>query len=42
MSSSSNAKNNTNEGRVEEPWFEAMVPHYVNAGDTFHVTIDDE
>jgi hypothetical protein len=42
MSSSSDSKNNTNEGEVEEPWFEAMVLCYVSAGDTFCVTINDE
>ncbi len=40
MSSSSDGKKSTNEGELEEPWFEAMVPRYVNAGDTFRVTID--
>ncbi len=42
MSSSSDGKKSTNEGEVEEPWFEARVPRYVSAGDTFHVTINGE
>ncbi len=42
MSSSSDGKKSTNEGEVEEPWFEARVPCYVSAGDTFRVTINDE
>jgi hypothetical protein len=42
MWSSSAGKESTNEGKLEQPWFEVWAPYYVSAGHTFHVTINNE
>jgi hypothetical protein len=32
----------SSDGKANEPWFEAWVPRYISAGETFRVIVDDE
>jgi hypothetical protein len=32
----------SSDGELDKPWFEAWVPHYISAGETFRVIVDDE
>jgi hypothetical protein len=32
----------SSDGEADESWFEAWVPHYISAGETFHVIVNDK